>query len=102
MTRYDNGAVRVICGEDVLGAEISVHEAEGVQVVDTEHQFLKQFGGLFILAVELYNVLEGCLAVRGEVIELFGRVKGTLPAVEVAALDFSADLAHQVVVPKLR
>ena len=102
MARYDDGPIGVIRGEDVLGAEISVHEAEGVQVVDPEHQVLKQFGGLFFLAVELYNVLEGGLAVRGEVIELFGRVKGALPAVEVAALDFFADLAHQVVVPKLR
>ena len=70
-------------------------------MIDPEHQVLKQFCGLFILAVELYNVLEGGLAVRGEVIELFGRVKGAFPAVEVAALDLSADLAHHVVLPKL-
>ena len=96
MARYDEGAVGVKRGEDVLGTEISVYKAEGVQVVDPEHQVLEELGGLLVLAVELDDVLEGGLAVRVEVIELFGRVKGPLPAVKVAALDGGSktSLAH--------
>ena len=101
MTRYDYGAVGFISGEDVLGADISVNETKGVEVVDPKHQVLKEFCGLLVLAVELDDVLEGGLAVRVEVIELGGCVKGALSAVKVAALDLSADLAHLVVVPKL-
>ena len=58
MARYDEGAVGVKRGEYVLGTEISVYKAEGVQVVDPEHQVLKEFCGFFILPVELNDVFK--------------------------------------------
>ena len=53
----DEGALRVTREEHILGPEVAVHKAHGVQVVHAEDQLLNHLSRLLVAAVHLYKPL---------------------------------------------